>query len=653
MQIDYRWLSTALRILCADMVETAKSGHPGLPLGMADVVTVLWAQHLKFNPMDPEWYDRDRFVLSAGHGSALLYGLLYLNGVDGITIEHLKRFRQLDSGTPGHPEYGDLPGVDTTTGPLGQGLANAVGMAIAERKLAAEFGPELVDHYTYCIVGDGCLMEGISQEAISLAGHLNLNKLICLWDNNSITIDGPTNLSTSENHMSRFSACGWNTIEIDGHNPAAIHTAIEQAKKSEKPTLIACKTIIGFGAPLKQGTSDIHGTPLGSDEIAALRHRLGWAHPPFHIPDMLLQAWRALGSRSIFTYDQWQERYQSSDKRSKFEEWYGDDFEKRVIPALQELKLEMTQANQAEATRKSSERCLNALIDKVPNLIGGSADLTPSNNTRAKTMRAITKDSFEGQYIHYGIREHAMAAIMNGIALHKGLRPYGGTFLCFSDYARPAIRLSALMKQPVIYVMTHDSIGLGEDGPTHQPIEHLASLRAIPNLNVFRPADAVETAECWEIGLTAQDTPSILALSRQNLPLLRKEIQENLSSKGAYLMRSSVGARTLTLVATGSEVALAIETAVLIEKTTDHKVAVVSMPCWELFVLQSQAYQEEVLGEAPRIGVEAAASFGWERWVDHMIAIDQFGASAPAADIYNYFGFTPKAISESILAILD
>lgn len=653
MQIDHHRLATALRILCADMVETAQSGHPGLPLGMADVATVLWTRHLKFNPSDPQWHDRDRFVLSAGHGSALLYALLYLTGVGNVAIEHLKRFRQLHSSTPGHPECGELLGIETTTGPLGQGFANAVGMAIAERKLAAEFGSELVDHYTYCIVGDGCLMEGISQEAISLAGHLNLNKLICFWDNNSVTIDGPTSLSTSENHIHRFNASGWNTIEIDGHNPAAIHNAIEQAKKSDFPTLIACKTIIGFGAPSKQGSSDIHGTPLGADEIAALRDQLDWKYPPFQIPDILMQTWRALGFRSIFTYEKWQELYQKSNKKTKFEEWHLENFNETVETALQKLRLEMIQNPQFEATRKSSERCLNVLIQHVPNLIGGSADLTPSNNTRPKTMRAITKESFDGQYIHYGIREHAMAAVMNGIILHKGLRPYGGTFLCFSDYARPSIRLSALMKQPVIYVMTHDSIGLGEDGPTHQPIEHLASLRAMPNLNVFRPCDAIETAECWELALTSQSTPSILALCRQNLPLLRKEVDENFSSKGAYIIRSSTEERTLTLVATGSEVALAIETATLLEEISSHKVCVVSMPCWELFALQSQSYQQEILGAVPRIGVEAATSFGWEQWVDHMIAIDQFGASAPAADVYGYFGFTPKAISENILAVLE
>jgi transketolase len=654
MQIKHEHLATCLRVLCADMVEAAKSGHPGLPLGMADVATVLWTRYLKFNPKDPYWYDRDRFILSAGHGSTLLYGLLYLSGVQDVTLEKLKQFRQLHSETAGHPEYGELPGIETTTGPLGQGLANAVGMAIAERKLSTHFGVDLVDHYTYCIVGDGCLMEGISQEAISLAGHLKLNKLICFWDNNGITIDGSTSLSTSENHIQRFQACGWNTIEIDGHNHKAIHQAIDQARRNKDcPTLIACRTIIGFGVPSKQGKAEIHGTPLGTEAIQELRTTLGWKYSPFQIPDTILQTWRALGNRSTFVYDDWQQRYQSSSKKEEFDRWYAGKVPETTQVTLQSLKESMVQEVQLEATRKSSERCLNALVETLPNLIGGSADLTPSNNTCAKGMQSIDASHFQGQYIHYGIREHAMAAVMNGIMLHKGLRPYGGTFLCFSDYAKPAIRLSALMKQTVIYVMTHDSIGLGEDGPTHQPIEHLASLRAIPNLNVFRPCDAVETVECWELALSSESTPSILALSRQNLPLLRYDIQHNCSAKGAYIIYPSSGERTLTLVATGSEVALAIETAKLLEKTTNHKIAVISMPCWELFAMQQQSYQQEVLGDITKISIEAASSFGWERWVDYMIAINEFGVSAPAADAYAYFGFTTKAIAEQILTLLQ
>ncbi|MDP3936097.1 MAG: transketolase, partial [Alphaproteobacteria bacterium] len=609
MTLNHQKLSTALRVLCADMVETAKSGHPGLPLGMADVATVLWMRHLKFNPGDSAWYDRDRFVLSAGHGSALLYGVLYLTGVSGISLEQLKQFRQLHSGTAGHPEYGDLPGVETTTGPLGQGLASAVGMAIAERKLAAQFGTDLVDHYTYCLVGDGCLMEGVSQEAISLAGHLKLSKLVCFWDNNSITIDGSTTLSTSENQIQRFQACGWNTLEIDGHDADAIDQAIVQAKQSDRPTLIACKTIIGFGAPNKQGTADMHGTPLGVDEMRALRDTLQWSYAPFEIPADIVQQWRLSGLRSQTAYSEWQKRHETSSLKHEFDLWHTGHMTSTIQSVLHQLRTEMVQDSKPEATRKSSERCLTALVDYVPNLLGGSADLTPSNNTRTKTMAAIRPDNFEGQYIHYGIREHAMAAVMNGMSVHKGVRPYGGTFLCFSDYARPSIRLSALMQQPVIYVMTHDSIGLGEDGPTHQPIEHLASFRAIPNLNVFRPCDAVETAECWELTMVSESTPSILALSRQNLPLLRQDVSVNRSAYGAYLIRPSKGERTLTLVATGSEVSLAIQTAELLEQTSSHKVAVVSMPCWEVFSAQDLEYQEDVLGDAPRFGIEAACSF--------------------------------------------
>ena len=653
MTSNHQHLATCLRILCADMVETAKSGHPGLPLGMADVATVLWTKHLKFNPQNTNWHDRDRFILSAGHGSALLYALLYLTGVQGITLEQLKRFRQLHSGTAGHPEYGSVGGIETTTGPLGQGLANAVGMAIAERKLEAKFGSELVDHHTYCLVGDGCLMEGISQEAISLAGHLKLNKLICLWDNNCITIDGSTSLSTSENHIQRFQACGWNIIEIDGHDPDAIDAAIIQAKQNDEPTLIACKTIIGYGAPNKQGTSDMHGSPLGASELQALRETLKWVYAPFDVPEEILMKWRSTGDQSIHAYAAWQHHYETSKHKDEFDRWHQGDISSVVQKTLEDLRKKMIQPDSPEATRKSSERCLMALAEHIPNLMGGSSDLTPSNNTRVKTMTAICPDSFEGQYVHYGIREHAMAAVMNGISVHKGLRPYGGTFLCFSDYARPAIRLSALMRQPVIYVMTHDSIGLGEDGPTHQPIEHLASLRAMPNLNVFRPCDAVETAECWELAMRSITTPSILALSRQNLPLLRKEVNHNNSACGAYIIRPARGERTLTLVATGSEVSLAIQTAEILEQTTPHKVTIVSMPCWELFSVQDLEYQEEVLGDAPRFGIEAACSFGWERWVDHMFGIDTFGTSASAADVYAHFGLIPEVISESIISFLD
>jgi transketolase len=603
MQPNLQNLSNGLRVLCADVIERAGSGHPGLPLGMADVATVLWTHHLKYNPHNPDWYDRDRFVLSAGHGSALLYALLYLTGFKGITLEHLKSFRQLHSGTPGHPEYGHLPGIETTTGPLGQGLANAVGMAMAERKLSNYFGQALVDHHTYCLVGDGCLMERISQEAISLAGHLRLNKLIVLWDNNGITIDGSTSLSTSEDQIHRFQSCGWDTIEVDGHQFPPVLEALTQAKHNRRPTLIACKTIIGFGAPNKQGTPEVHGSALGLDEINALRHALQHDAPPFELIKATLQTWRKVGERSIVSYKNWLKRYASSPYKDEFYRWHHTLFEAESNRVLKELKESLLQQPNTEATRKSSERCLSALVNHIPNLVGGSADLTPSNNTKPKALNPIVPDNFEGRYIHYGIREHAMAGIMNGLSLHGGLRPYGGTFLCFSDYARPAIRLSALMEQPVIYVMTHDSIGLGEDGPTHQPIEHLASLRAVPNLNVFRPCDAIETAECWELAIASSSTPIIMALSRQNLPLLRTTVHENLSAKGGYIIRPSDGKRTFTLVATGSEVHLAIAVAKHIETQTDHRAAVVSMPCWELFEAQSGKYHDTVLGHAPKISI--------------------------------------------------
>lgn len=651
MNKTYVRLASCLRVLCADMVEKANSGHPGLPLGMADVASVLWTRHLKYNSLYPDWYDRDRFILSAGHGSALLYALLYLRGTKGLSLDHLKNFRQLHSCTPGHPEYGELPGVETTTGPLGQGLANAVGMAVAEKKLAAKFGKDLVNHYTYCVVGDGCLMEGISHESISLAGHLKLNKLIVLWDNNGITIDGSTQLSTSENHIQRFQACGWNTIEINGHNYEEIENALQQAKVSIRPTLIACKTIIGWGAPNKQGSAEVHGSVLGSLEIQALRDTLNWPYAPFQVPHDTLQEWRLFNRTSEREYNQWFQQYISSDCKEEFDAWHQGLYVEKAKENLKSLRQALIKQTQPEATRKSSERCLNVVMEAIPNLIGGSADLTPSNNTRPLKAKAIDGNDFSGSYIHYGIREHAMAAIMNGIALHKGLHPYGGTFLCFSDYARPAIRLSALMKQPVVYVMTHDSIGLGEDGPTHQPIEHLASLRAIPNLNVFRPCDAVETAECWDLAITLDKTPSILALSRQNLPLLRKSNDDNLSAKGAYIIRPSQGNRTLTLIATGSEVHIAIQTAELLEAETSHAVAVVSMPCWELFMAQPVQYQQSVLGTVPTVSIEAASTFGWQKWADYNIGIDQFGVSAPANEAYTHFKLTAHSIRDVCLRI--
>lgn len=647
-----RPMAHLLRVLSAEMVESAKSGHPGLPLGMADVMTVLWANHMKFNPQDPNWADRDRFVLSAGHGSALLYSALYAVGVLGITKDDLKQFRQLGSRCAGHPEHGMLPGIETTTGPLGQGIANAVGMAIAEAKLAAQFGRDLVDHYTYCMVGDGCLMEGISQEAISLAGHLKLNRLIVFWDDNHVTIDGPTSLSTSENHILRFQACGWHTLQVDGHDMADIDKAIQLAKESDRPTLIACRTVIGYGAPTKQGLSEAHGSPLGPTELRSLKEGFGF-NLDSTIDDLLasdlVTEWRRWGQQSTTAYEAWQKRYKTSAHATDFDRWHRHGFTTEVSGALQALQHELATLKTPEATRKSSERCLEKLTDIIPNLLGGSADLTPSNNTKPKAFNPIDATNFKGQYLHYGIREHAMAAIMNGISAHGGLRPYGGTFLCFSDYARPAMRLSALMQQPVVYVMTHDSIGLGEDGPTHQPIEHIASLRSIPNLNVLRPCDAIETAECWEIALLSNRTPSVLALSRQNLPLLRTASDHNQSALGAYVLRHSQRTRTLTLIATGSEVHIATEVATLIEAATDHQVAVVSMPCWELFQSQPEDYQRQVLGDAPIVSIEAGSTFGWRQWADLAIGIDQFGESAPAKDLYTYFDLTPPKIMQRIL----
>lgn len=652
MKNNYSAMATALRVLSADMVETAGSGHPGLPLGMADVLTVLWASVLNIHPKHPNWHNRDRFVLSAGHGSAVLYALLHLVGMQGVELDYLKRFRKLHSPAAGHPEYGEMPGVETTTGPLGQGLANAVGMALAERKLTHEFGNELVDHYTYCVVGDGCLMEGISQESISLAGHLRLNKLIVLWDNNEITIDGPTNLSTSEDIPKRFNACGWHVIEIDGHNYTEIEKALSEAKKSDKPTLVACKTIIGKGAPNKQGTSKIHGSPLGKDELLALRKELNWEFPAFQLPPDVQESWKHALDRVETTYSNWQDRYLNSKHRASFDGWLKKDVNVALCEGLTEQKLKFINENTVKATRSTSQTCLNVISKYMPNLLGGSADLTPSNNTQATDMKAITSSDMSGNYLHYGIREHAMAAIMNGISLHGGLRPYGGTFLCFSDYAKPAMRLSAIMHQPIIYVMTHDSVGLGEDGPTHQPIEHLAALRAIPNLNVFRPADAVEVAECWELALKSKHMPSVIVLTRQSVPLLRSNSEFNESSHGAYCLKYAEEAQ-ITLVATGSEVSLALESAKLIEARSSYTVSVVSMPCWELFAQQPKTYQAHLLGVGLTVGIEAASSLGWHKWVDYMIGIDEFGVSAPGPEAFKQFGFTPQKITDKCLAFLD
>jgi transketolase len=647
--ISHHDLANAVRMLAVDAVERAKSGHPGMPMGMADVATVLWSRFLKFDPECPDWPDRDRFVLSAGHGSMLLYALLHLTGFAAMTMEQIRNFRQLGSLTPGHPEYGHTPGVETTTGPLGQGFANAVGMALAEKLLAERFSRRLVDHRTYVIAGDGCLMEGISHEAASLAGHLGLGRLIVLYDDNAITIDGPTRLACSDDTLLRFTAYGWHIQAVNGHDPEAIARAIEAARLDPRPSLIACRTVIGFGAPNKQGQAAVHGAPLGPEEVAATRAELGWKAPPFTVPPEIRNVWRHIGLRGKPVRKAWERSLASTDPalREEFLRTLDGRLPDSFSHALRSFKAELHTRKPALATRKASEETLNAIAPALPELIGGSADLTHSNNTLAKCMRPIESGDFSGRYVHFGVREHAMAAIMNGLAVHRGFIPYGGTFLVFSDYCRPAIRLSALMGLRVIYVMTHDSIGLGEDGPTHQPIEHLASLRAMPNILVFRPADAVETAECWEIALQNKNRPSVLALSRQSLPFIRTEAtEENLCARGAYVVAEAHKPRALTLLATGSEVHLALKAREELAKE-GLPVAVVSMPCFELFEEQDPAYREATLGSAPRLAIEAATPFGWTRYVvseSHILSISTFGASAPAEDLYKHFGLTVEAI---------
>ncbi len=650
-------MANAIRALAMDAVEKAKSGHPGMPMGMADVATVLFAEHLKYDAAHPDWADRDRFVLSAGHGSMLLYALLHLTGSPGMTIDDLKNFRQLGAKTAGHPEYGHAAGIETTTGPLGQGLANAVGMALAERLLNARLGDAIVDHRTWVIAGDGCLMEGISQEAISLAGHLGLGKLIVLFDDNGISIDGPTSLATSEDQIARFKASGWATMAVDGHDAAAVGKALATAKAdTTKPWLIACKTRIGFGAPTKEGKASSHGSPLGADEIKGARERIGWPHGPFEIPEAVLSSWRKAGSRGADARLSWEARAAKLEaaKRAALDDPEGAASE-AIAEAIRACKTAAAAETAQRATRVWSEMTLERLTAACPALIGGSADLTGSNNTKAKAQGIVKPGDFSGSYIHYGVREHAMAAAMNGIALHGGLIPYGGTFMVFTDYCRPAIRLSALMGQRVIYVMTHDSIGLGEDGPTHQPVEHLAALRAIPNLLVFRPADGVETAECWAMSVASAMAPSVLALTRQNVPNLRTtHTEDNLSANGAYVLREAEGKRDVTLLATGSEVGLAVAAA---EKLAEAGVraAVVSMPSFELFRAQPAAYRDGVLGEAPRIGIEAAVEQGWCEWLrpaDRFVGMKGFGASAPAPQLFEHFGITAAAVVETARALV-
>ena len=651
-----RDLANAIRALAMDAVQQADSGHPGMPMGMADVATVLFTRFLKFDPTAPDWADRDRFVLSAGHGSMLLYALLHLTGYPEMTLEQIRNFRQLGAKTAGHPEHGHAPGIETTTGPLGQGIGNAVGMALAERHLAAQFDG-LVDHHTYVIAGDGCLMEGIGQEAISLAGHLGLSRLIVLFDDNGISIDGPTSLSTSEDHAARFAAAGWNVQQIDGHDPAAIEAAIARARVADKPSMIACKTVIGYGAPTKAGTASTHGSPLGKDEIAGAREKLSWPHAAFDIPEPVLKAWRHAGSRGASIRAAWEKRLAEapSDQRAEFVRRLRGELPEGLDAAIAAFKDKMRADKPSWATRKSSQEVLEVVNPLVVETIGGSADLTGSNNTKTAGLKPISKTDYAGRYMYYGIREHAMAAAMNGMALHGGVIPYGGTFLVFTDYCRPSIRLSALMGQRVIYVMTHDSIGLGEDGPTHQPIEHLAALRAIPNLTVLRPADAQETAEAWEIALSQEKTPTVLALTRQAVAKLAREgdTGQNLSRKGGYVV-SGAAKRDVTLIATGSEVGLAVEAAAILAKE-GIAAAVVSMPSFELFRAQDQAYRDEVLGDAPRVAVEAAVAQGWHEWLrpgDRFIGLSDFGASAPAPKLFEHFGVTAARVAEAAREVL-
>ena len=649
--VRLRDMANAVRALAMDAVENAKSGHPGMPMGMADVATVLFTRFLKFDPADPAWPDRDRFVLSAGHGSMLLYALLHLTGYPGLTEEELKRFRQWGARTPGHPEYGHTAGVETTTGPLGQGLATAVGMALAERLLAARFGAGLVDHYTYVIAGDGCLMEGISHEAISLAGHLRLSKLIVLFDDNGISIDGSTHLSCSDDQLMRFAASGWSVRRVDGHDCEAVADAIAEEQRTDRPSLIACRTIIGYGAPNRQGTEKVHGAPLGAEEIAAARKELGWPHAPFEVPAAVRAAWRAAGARGAAFRRAWQERLAAcdGDTRTRFLDALRGTVGKEAWGALAAIRERFATEAPRIATRQASQRVLDALAPAMPNLLGGSADLTHSNLTQAKSQAPVRPGDFSGSYVHYGIREHGMAAAMNGVALHGGFVPYGGTFLAFSDYARPAIRLAALMGVRVIHVMTHDSIGLGEDGPTHQPAEHLASLRAIPNLLVFRPADAVETAEAWAAALAAERTPSVLCLTRQALPPLPRGAARGGVAQGAYVLREPEGGRDVTLIATGSEVALALAAADALA-AEGVKAAVVSAPCFELFRRQQEQYRTTVLGSAPRIGVEAAVEGDWAGWLGDdgiFVGMTGFGASAPAEVLYEKFGITAAAVAQA------
>ncbi|MGO8833191.1 MAG: transketolase [Roseiarcus sp.] len=645
-------MANAVRFLAIDAVEKARSGHPGMPMGMADVAAVLFSRFLKFHASSPNWPDRDRFVLSAGHGSMLLYALFYLTGTGGLELEDLKNFRQWGSKTPGHPEYGHTPGVETTTGPLAQGLATAVGMAIGERIANARYGAGLVDHFTYAIAGDGCLMEGLSHEAISLAGRLRLSRLIVLFDDNAISIDGPVSLACDDDQLQRFAACGWSVRRIDGHDPDAIAEAIEAERKTDRPSLIACKTTIGYGAPNKHGSEKAHGAPLGADEVVATRKALDWPYSPFEVPPRILDAWRAIGQRGGAERKDWMARFDKRDSatRNAFRAAQLGELPTGYAIAVQELRRKFATEEPKLATRQASQLALEAIAPALPTLIGGSADLTHSNLTKSKTQKSIAPGDYSGAYLHYGVREHAMAAAMNGLTLYGGFIPYGGTFLAFADYSRPAIRLAALMKLRVIHVMTHDSIGLGEDGPTHQPVEHLAALRVIPNLLVFRPADSIETLEAWDCAIRNRERPSILCLSRQALPAFRNDhVGMNKVSLGAYIVREPDRARDVTIIATGSEFALALDAS---DRLASEGVAaaVVSAPCLELFAEQPRSYQDAVLGPAPRVAVEAMVEGLWPRWLgaaSAFVGMKGFGASAPGDVLYREFGVTVDAVADA------
>ena len=647
---EERRMADAIRALAIDAVERAKSGHPGMPMGMADVATVLFSQFVKFDAADPRWPDRDRFVLSAGHGSMLLYAILHLTGQPGMTIDDIQHFRQVHSPAAGHPEYGEAPGIETTTGPLGQGIGNAVGMALAERILAARFGKSLVDHRTWAICGDGCLQEGVSHEAASLAGHLNLDKLTLLWDDNKVTIDGPTDLSFTDDTLKRFQSYGWAVRRVDGHDTAEVAAALAWAVRTPRPVLIACKTIIGFSAPKKAGTAASHGSPLGPEEAAAAKSALGWNHPAFEVPEGLRERWEAVGRRSAGTRRTWLKRLAKHPMKADFERAVAGRLPEAWHEALAALRAKTAEEKPKLATRIAGQRALEALVPSIPEMVGGSADLTGSNNTNVKGIPSVRPGDFSGRYVHYGVREHGMAAAMNGMALHGGIIPYSGAFLVFADYMRPAIRLAALMRQRVIHVLTHDSIGLGEDGPTHQPVETLAGLRAIPHLFVFRPGDAMETAECWELAVKRSDGPSVMALSRQGLTAYRGEAGENRCARGGYVVEEASGPRRATLIATGSEVSIALVARAALE-AENIPTAVVSLPCWELFAAQDASYREQVLGQALRVGIEAAVGFGWERWLGPeglFIGMEGFGASGPVEDLYRHFGITAEAVTAAV-----